>query len=252
MSNTVTTSVFIGGRIRKGLIYDKVRRLERYPEFMPDVKSVKVLESGHETGASEWNIEIEGCPLFWRERDWFDNQRHVFSFESFEGDFDEFTGRWEVSEAPGGAKVEFSLGYCVGIPVIEDVIGPVLQVKLRRNAQKMLEDLKREVEAISTDEERASRRAEVDLPARITLDTEALEGRLVNLSETGAAVELPAELCDSMPAELELSFPGCSSPVIGKVVWAQQATRTAGVRFVQAAERILPTEVIRELLAAAA
>ncbi|MBM4354263.1 MAG: hypothetical protein FJ109_10790 [Deltaproteobacteria bacterium] len=147
MGTKVKTAIDIAGAVERSLVFEKIRRLEDYPRFMPDVKRVRVLEQSDTAGASEWDVEIEGCPLHWVERDCFDGDAMVFSFDSVEGDFDRFSGRWEVLETASGLRVEFEVEYLVGIPVIEDIIGPILKVKMERNTMKMLEHLKAEVEA---------------------------------------------------------------------------------------------------------
>jgi len=147
MKTRVTTSVLIKKGHPRGLVFDKIKRLQDHPKFMPDVKSVKILEQSRDTGASEWDVDIDGCPLNWKERDTFDHDNFVFEFRTIEGDFDTFDGRWEVLDAPDGVRVVFTVEYLVGIPVIEDIIGPILKVKIEKNTQKMLDSLRDEVES---------------------------------------------------------------------------------------------------------
>jgi coenzyme Q-binding protein COQ10 len=149
MKTTVATHIDIAGIADKNAVFRQVCALEEYPEFMPDVRRVKILERGLDTGASAWDIEIDGCPLHWVERDFFDLDSRVFEFRSIEGDFDHFAGRWEVSSLPtGGTRVTFTVTYEVGIPVIEDIIGPVLRVKIEKNSLDMLRSLKETVESL--------------------------------------------------------------------------------------------------------
>ena len=147
MKTRVTTSVLIKKGYARSLVFDKLIRLEEHPRFMPDVRSVRILEQGADTNASEWDIEIDGCPLNWKERDTFDHDNFVFEFRTIEGDFEMFDGRWEVLDAPDGVRVVFTVEYMVGIPVIEDIIGPILKVKIEKNTLKMLESLRDEVES---------------------------------------------------------------------------------------------------------
>ncbi len=146
MATTVKTAIEIEGGYDAATVFEKIRKLDDYPRFMPDVRRVRILEQDDRTGASEWDIEIEGCPLHWIESDRFDGLANSFSFDSVDGDFDRFSGRWQVFECARGLRVEFEVEYLVGIPVIEDIIGPILKVKMERNTMKMLEHLKAEVE----------------------------------------------------------------------------------------------------------
>jgi ribosome-associated toxin RatA of RatAB toxin-antitoxin module len=156
MSTKVRTAIEIAGGYDAATVFEKIRVLEEYPLFMPDVRRVRVLEQDEKAGASEWDVDIEGCPLHWLERDHFDARSHIFSFESVEGDFDRFAGRWQVMRTAEGLTVEFEVEYLVGIPVIEDIIGPILKVKMERNTMKMLEHLKAEVEATPPAEHEAT------------------------------------------------------------------------------------------------
>jgi len=147
MLTRVSTSILID-RADKLAVFSLLRRLEEYPRFMPDVRRVTVLESTPAGGASQWDVDIEGCPLRWKERDSFREDESVFEFKSFEGDFDLLNGRWEIVDVPGGLEARFTIEYEVGIPVIEDIIGDILAEKVKRNATRMLEGLKSRAEEL--------------------------------------------------------------------------------------------------------
>jgi len=234
------TSVEILGGYRKDFIFERVRRLDRYPEFMPDVKRVKILETSLTSGASEWDIDIEGCPLHWLERDTFDNDNYIFEFRTIEGDFDVFNGRWQVLDSPRGSRVIFTVSYLVGIPVIEDIIGPILKIKIERNTQKMLDDLKKEIEASNAIQDRAFQRYRTDLVAELVAGGRKNPVRICNLSNSGAAIQLDADVTPDGELELVLPVAGDRRAMPGKVVWFCRESKQVGIMFAQPeVERVL-------------
>ena len=151
MNERAMTRTTIQGGVSSAQVFDKICRLETFPDFMPDVRAVRILEQNEDSGLSEWEVDIDGCPLRWVERDEYDHVNHVFQFYTVEGDFDVFNGRWQVTQSESGEiDVSFSVEYCVGIPVIEDIIGPILRVKIENNISGMLAALKEELEAASS------------------------------------------------------------------------------------------------------
>jgi ribosome-associated toxin RatA of RatAB toxin-antitoxin module len=145
MTTTVTTSLLFPGIESVETIFDSVRQIESYPHIMPDVRRVRILSKGTDTSSSAWDVEIDGCPLSWIQRDRFDAAAGTYCFEAVEGDFEVFRGKWQINESLEGMLVSFTVDYEVGIPIIEDIIGPILKVKLHRNSLSMLESLKMEV-----------------------------------------------------------------------------------------------------------
>ena len=117
--------------------------VENYSRCMPNVNSVRIVEHSGGFRVTHWDTEIEGAPLIWSERDSICEESYCIRFECVEGDFDVFRGLWEV--LPGGGpsevRVACELEYSVGIPVIEEVLGPVLRQKIAENLTAMLAGL---------------------------------------------------------------------------------------------------------------
>jgi len=232
MMNSVTTSILIDRRYRLSAVFDRLKKLEEYPDIMPDVKHVKVLSRDKDGGASEWDVDIDGCPLHWRERDSFDDLNRIFRFRSIEGDFDTLNGNWSVHEDEDGIRVEFQIEYLIGIPVIEDIIGPVLDEHLENNSMKMLKDLKRKVESEDFPEERAEPRRPVDFTATLLYDGRSEVLRVTDLSENGAGIEYLDGLTLDRAVTLIIPDDPESSNIQGNVVWVGNGSRRAGIRFI--------------------
>jgi len=238
--NIVTTSITIDCRYRLSYVFGRLRDIESFPKIMPDVKRVKIVSSKEDSGVSDWDVEIDGCPLHWKEEDLFDDENSVFSFKSIEGDFDVFNGAWSVREEDGILKVEFRVEYLVGIPVIEEIIGPILSERIEINGKKMLSDLKRDIESGEYPESRMAVRKRVSFDGIITGIGNEGESKkeskgkidLFDLTERGAGIFFSPGV--GLGDSVHLSFVddnGGFREIKAKVVWSDAKTGRAGLVF---------------------
>jgi coenzyme Q-binding protein COQ10 len=128
-------------------VYELAKEQERFPEFMPDVESVTVLErhSGHML--TRWKTLVEEAPIEWTEEDRFDEDALRIDYKLLEGDLDKFEGSWTFSENGGRTHVVLGVEYDFGVPTLAELIGPTLERKVRENSEMMLAALKREAES---------------------------------------------------------------------------------------------------------
>lgn len=127
-------------------VYAIARDMEKYPQYMPDVESVTVLERTETTTTTEWVTDIEGTPIIWTEIDEFDDAQHCIRYRLIEGDLDKFEGEWRFERLGSGTRVVLGVDYDFGIPNLTELIGPTLEVKVRENSQMMLRSMKLRVE----------------------------------------------------------------------------------------------------------
>jgi len=121
--------------------YGIVVDVERFPEFMENVTSVKILSAQAATKVVAWEMMIDDAPLDWIEEVRYDAERHCVDFRAVDGVFERFDGRWQVLPDPIGSRVELDLEYEIGLPEIEDVIGPILKTRLEANLETMIASL---------------------------------------------------------------------------------------------------------------
>ena len=140
----VETSISIAAPIRK--VYELAKEQERFPEFMPDVEAVIVLERHPDRVLTRWKTLVEEAPIEWTEEDRFDDDAIRIDYRLTEGDLDKFEGAWTFAEDGGVTNVVLSVEYDFGVPTLAELIGPTLQRKVQENSQMMLEALKREAE----------------------------------------------------------------------------------------------------------
>ncbi len=113
---------------------------------MADVDKITVLERHDNVTITEWNTLVEGIPLSWKEEDTFHDDQMMIKYKLLEGDLDKFDGQWTFEPVDGGTKVTLVVEFDFGMPTLADLLGPILDLKVRENSQMMLEGMKREVE----------------------------------------------------------------------------------------------------------
>jgi ribosome-associated toxin RatA of RatAB toxin-antitoxin module len=131
-------------------VYELAKDQERFPQFMPDVESVTVIERRDDAIVTRWKTLVEEAPIEWTEEDRFDDARTRIDYKLIEGDLDKFEGAWTFEDAGDGTThVVLGVEYDFGVPTLAELIGPTLQRKVEENSEMMLQGLKREAEARS-------------------------------------------------------------------------------------------------------
>ncbi len=140
----VETSISIAAPAR--VVYELAKDQERFPEFMPDVETVKLLEQNAERAISRWKTLVEEAPIEWTEEDRFDDDGLRIDYKLIEGDLDKFEGAWTFVERDGMTHVNLGVDFDFGVPTLAELIGPTLLRKVRENSEMMLAALKSEAE----------------------------------------------------------------------------------------------------------
>ncbi len=128
------------------VVYELAKEQERFPQFMPDVESVTILERRAGSVLSRWKTLVEEAPIEWTEEDVFDDEALRIDYHLTEGDLDTFEGSWTFAERAGVTHVVLGVEYDFGVPTLAELIGPTLEKKVRENSEMMLAALKREAE----------------------------------------------------------------------------------------------------------
>jgi coenzyme Q-binding protein COQ10 len=140
----VETAIAIAAPAR--VVYELAKDQERFPQFMPDVETVVVLERHAEYTITRWKTLVEEAPIEWTEEDRFDDERRRIDYKLIEGDLDKFEGAWTFEERDGMTHVVLGVDYDFGVPTLAELIGPTLQKKVEENSEMMLAALKRQAE----------------------------------------------------------------------------------------------------------
>jgi len=140
----VETTIVVNAPARD--VYELAKDQERFPEFMPDVELVTVLERDGPRTISRWKTLVEEAPIEWIEEDRFDDVALRVDYRLLEGDLDTFEGCWTFDERDGETFVRLQVTYDFGVPTLAELIGPTLHKKVLENSEMMLAALKREAE----------------------------------------------------------------------------------------------------------
>ena len=141
----VEAEITIGASARE--VYELAKEQERFPDFMPDVETVVVLERHAGYIVTRWKTLVEDAPIEWTEEDRFDDAVPRIDYKLIEGDLDTFEGAWTFESDSTGTRVRLTVEYDFGVPTLAELIGPTLEKKVHENCAMMLAALKREAEA---------------------------------------------------------------------------------------------------------
>ncbi|MGB6413959.1 MAG: aromatase/cyclase [Candidatus Cybelea sp.] len=131
-------------------VYELAKDQEHFPQFMPDVETVTILERRADGVISRWKTLVEEAPIEWTEDDRFDDAALRIDYRLIEGDLDKFEGAWTFEDRDGRTHVVLGVDFDFGVPTLAELIGPTLERKVRENSEMMLAALKRQAEASAT------------------------------------------------------------------------------------------------------
>ena len=130
-------------------VFAIARNIEAFPEFMPDVQEVTILEQredGWQTSRWVGIVKEFKRTINWIEEDYWDEGNHVCTFKQQEGDFALYQGTWSFVESNGSTHIELELEYEYDVPLIGNLIKNLLKRKMQENCDNMLTAIKAEAE----------------------------------------------------------------------------------------------------------
>jgi len=130
-------------------VYALSKDIEAFPEFMPDVQEVEIMEQdegGRQVSRWVGIVKEFKRTINWTEEDYWDDATHVCRFKQVEGDFALYQGTWTFCESEAGTTVELELEYEYDVPLIGNLIKGLLLRKMQENCDNMLTAIKVEAE----------------------------------------------------------------------------------------------------------
>ncbi len=132
-------------------VYAIARDVEAFPEFMPDVKSVRILEKSEDGShtLTEWVAYASQLKLQvkWTEEDIWDDANHTCRFRQVKGDYDQMEGLWEFLPHPEGTLFRSTLDYELRVPLLGAIVQKVVHHLVTQNLRGILEGVKARAEA---------------------------------------------------------------------------------------------------------
>ncbi len=144
----VKSSVEINGSIED--VYALAKSIESFPEFMPDLKSVKILErseDGNRT-VSEWvgTVKEFKMTIKWTEEDIWDEEARTCTFSLVKGDYSKYSGKWHFVDLGGRTRFDSEIEVEYNVPMIGSLIKGLIAKKMKENVDNMLAAVKAKVE----------------------------------------------------------------------------------------------------------
>lgn len=132
-------------------IYAIARDVERFPEFMRDLLSLKVLERNADNTRtiSEWRGIVREFKLTikWTQEDVWDDAAHTDEFVQIKGDMDRLAGRWAFTPlSESRTRFDSLLDYDYNVPLIGSMVKNLIKKKLADNLQATMEGIKQRAE----------------------------------------------------------------------------------------------------------
>lgn len=116
-------------------VYNFVKNMENFPKFMRYIHSLKVTKSSSSKFISDWNVNIDGVPVKWKEEDVFDDKHFIIDFKALEGDYSRYEGQWKfIEKSFKDTEIKLSLDVDFGAPAFTKF--PEVKKILNRKTKK--------------------------------------------------------------------------------------------------------------------
>lgn len=127
-------------------VYRLAKDIERFPEFLPNVQKVTIIERDGGRLVSEWHGLVPEFKrtIKWTEEDLWDEAARCCRFRLLTGDWDRYDGFWSFEAVDGGTRVRLEIGYDYNVPLVGPLIKQLLRKLVQRNAEETLAGLKRQ------------------------------------------------------------------------------------------------------------
>lgn len=126
-------------------VYALAKKVEDFPEFLPNVEQVVVRTREGDRTVTEW---VGTVPEFrrtirWVEEDVWEDAFRRCAFRATSGDWDRYEGAWQFHTEGEGTRVVLDIGYDYNVPLIGPLIKKLLRKLVERNANETLDGLRR-------------------------------------------------------------------------------------------------------------
>ncbi len=127
----IESSIEINGPIDE--VYALAKNIESFPEFMPDLKSVKVIERSEDGSrvVSEWVgiVKEFKTTVKWTEEDIWDDSEKKCVFSLVKGDYSQYSGVWTFVDLGGKTRFESVIDVEYDVPLVGALIKGLIAKK---------------------------------------------------------------------------------------------------------------------------
>ncbi|MGQ9737055.1 MAG: type II toxin-antitoxin system RatA family toxin [Armatimonadota bacterium] len=146
---TIDLSIWINAPVEK--VYAIAKEVERFPEVMPDLESVRVLERSEDGSrtVTEWIglvREFNNMRVKWTEEDVWNDEAHTCHFRLLKGDLQKMEGEWLFTAEDGGTRFHSRIEYAYNVPLLGALVKNLIHKKLEQNVQMVLDGIRTRAE----------------------------------------------------------------------------------------------------------
>ncbi|GIF14552.1 SRPBCC family protein [Actinoplanes teichomyceticus] len=116
-------------------VLQQIARFDQYPTLAPHVNATTVHTGLPEpVGSSSWELHFRSGLLRWTEQERFLTDQLRIEFAQTDGDFDEFSGVWQLRQDGADTALSFRCDFDFGIPSLEGILDPIAERVIRETA----------------------------------------------------------------------------------------------------------------------
>ena len=121
-----------------GRIWDALLDTASIPSYVPEVAEAETLTVDDDRRTTRWAVLLDGPRLEWVQEDVLDHERRRIDFRHTWGPLSRCTGHWQIGTDGPHTTVELHLDFEIGIPLMDAMLGPIAERKLRRFTESVL------------------------------------------------------------------------------------------------------------------
>lgn len=144
----IKSSVEIDGPLER--VYALAKDIEAFPEFMPDLKSVSIVDRSEDGSriVSDWVGTVKEFKLTvkWTEEDIWDHEAGTCTFTLVKGDYSKYSGFWKFTDLGGKTRFDSEIEVEYDVPLIGGLIKGLIAKLMKQNVDSMLAAVKAKVE----------------------------------------------------------------------------------------------------------
>lgn len=144
---TVETTVLIDASLDH--VYAIARDYSAFPDFMSDVKELKIIEDDGSRVVSDWVgiVPTFGLKVRWTQEDLWNHESKSSTFKQLKGDYDQLDGSWRFLEEDGKTRFNSTVNYEYKVPGLGALVGKVIHNIVIKNMESVLGAIKSRAEA---------------------------------------------------------------------------------------------------------
>lgn len=127
----------------KKRVYEIIKDMRRFPEFMKGVKKIDILKNCANKYITAWEVDVDNATVIWKEEDVFNDEKCRIEFTMLEGDYAQYTGTWDITGDKKGCQVILTVKVDWGAPALVEFIGGILEKKTALALKGMLLAIKK-------------------------------------------------------------------------------------------------------------